>query len=437
VIRLHPQPEARHECPFCQVTLDVQGWYIPGMRTLAVLTCPACKGEFFGDLPAGHGLYYPMLLHDGKVYDSIGVPWFADWLRISYANRTSSPVGFITEDMRPLRRPILLNCLDKLYGHCVLKLLNAQYYLDHRPEFDLVVLVPRFLRWMVPNGVAAIWTVDLPLNRGSEWNDWLAIEVRRRIEPWPQCWLSVALSHPHPEDYDIERFTRVRPFPIVEWEQRLDRPTITFIWREDRPWGPPSLPLPVKTLRERLKRRFGFARDPRAAQTERVLRLADGLKALFPQIDFGVAGLGKPGGFPGWITDLRTSEIADEVERVWCLRYAQSHVVIGVHGSNMLLPSGHAGATIELVPDDRWGNLAQDILTSARDGQEMLFRCRFLPLAISPVIFGTVTASLISDLPYVLLNFSRPWNDHAPIRTDPLCIVQTRRKIMAARSLRP
>ncbi|GAG46696.1 unnamed protein product, partial [marine sediment metagenome] len=217
---------------------EVRGWYIPGMRNLSGLKCPQCKVEFYGDLPVGHGLHYPMLLEvkTGIVHDKYAVDWFANWLQDSYANRVKTPVEFITENFKPLKKPILLNCIDTLYGHSLLKLLNAQYYLDHCSDFDLILLVPRFLCWMVPDGVAAIWTVDLPLKRGIEWNDWIASEIKRHIEQFESCWLSVAFSHPYPEDFAIERFTRVQPFPIDEWIVRLEKPTVTFIWREDRNW---------------------------------------------------------------------------------------------------------------------------------------------------------------------------------------------------------
>jgi len=431
MIRLHPIPDADHTCPYCQVRLEVRGWYIPGMRNLADLKCPQCGREFYGDLPAGHGLYYPMLLEraTGIVHDEHSVNWFANWLRDSYANRVNSPVKFTVEDFRPLKRPVLLNCLDRLYGHCLLKLLNAQYYLDHRPDFDLIALIPRFLRWMVPDGVAAIWTVDLPLKRGIEWNDWLANEIRSRIEPLKECWLSVAFSHPHPEDYDIVRFTQVCPFPIEEWDKRLARPTVTFIWREDRVWQSQSRYGHLPRLAQRLKRKLGLPQYPLNEQRRRVVALAEALRRVFPKLDFAVAGLGHPGGLPNWMADLRTLEINEHVERAWCERYSQSHVVIGVHGSNMLLPSAHAGAVVELVPPERWGNLIQDILLEIRDVREIMYRYRFLPLDASATTVAQVTASLLRYLPSALLNFNRPWCEHAAVQKNPWLIVERRCQI--------
>jgi len=365
----------------------------------------------------------------GLVHDEHGVKWFANWLRDPYANRVKSPVELIVEDLRPLKQPVLLNCLDTLYGHCLLKLLNAQYYLGHRPDLDLIVLIPRFLRWMVPEGVATIWTVDLPLRRGIEWNDWLAAEIKRRIEPLEECWLSVAFSHPHPKDYDIERFTRVRAFPIDEWDARLERPMVTFIWREDRVWRDLSRYGRWQRLTQRLKRKLGLVQYLLDEQKQRVVALAQALRRVFPQVDFAVAGLGRSGGLPNWITDLRSLEISERVERAWCERYSQSHVVIGVHGSNMLLPSAHAGAVVELVPPERWGNLIQDILVAARNVREIMYRYKFLPLDTSATTVAEVTVSLLRDLPEALLNFKRPWCDHEALQSDPCLIIKRRREI--------
>jgi len=416
VIRLHPIPYADHTCPYCQVRLEVMGWYIPGMRNLADLRCPQCGRAFYGDLVAGQALYTPMLLEKatGVVHEKYGVQWFANWLRDSHANRVNSPLGFSAEEFRPLKQPVLLNCLDTLYGHCLLKLLNAQYYLDHRPDLDLVVIVPRFLRWMVPDGVAAIWTVDLPLGRGTEWNDWLAAELHRRVEAFANCWLSVAYSHPHPKYFSIERFTRVQPFPVPEWYERLNTPTGTFIWREDRLWSAAKPQACLRRLTKRLRAKVGLgdASDPYGEQTQQVILLATQLRQAFSALDFAVVGLGKPGGMPAWINDLRATAIDDKVEKTWCERYARSHVVIGMHGSNMLLPSAHAGATVELMPPERWGNMIQDLLMPDLDSREALFRYRVVPLSVTVFELVAIIDSLIRDLWIIKVGMTQQSVEH-------------------------
>lgn len=400
MIRLHPTPEARFDCPSCQTPLEPLGWYVPGMRNLADLLCRGCGREFYGDLRAGQALYTPMLLEKktGKVHDPFGVEWFAGWLHESYARRTDTPLGLDVRAHRPLvREVVLLNCLDTLYGHTLLKLLNAQYYIDHRPDVDLVVMIPPFLEWMVPEGVAESWVVGLPLKRGTEWNDWLAREVRRRVEALPAARLSVAFSHPHPDDFDIERFTRVKPFPFEEWEARLSRPTVTFAWREDRLWESP--PDASGDYVGKIKRRISRPANRVDEQLRKVLTTAEALRREMPSLDFALAGVGRPGGLPAWVSDMRRTEPSAATEREWCGRYAASHLVVGVHGSNMLLPSAHAGGAVELIGHERWGNFLQDILFRNGDPREMFFRYRFVPHTTTPDELAELLGLMLRGFP--------------------------------------
>jgi hypothetical protein len=112
-------------------------------------------------------------------------------------------------------------------------------------------------------------------------------------------------------------------------------------------------------------------------------------------IDFAVAGIGQAGALPDWISDLRLIKLDAGAERAWCERYAKSHLVVGVHGSNMLLPSAHAGGVIELISADRWGNFLQDILLRESDPREMFFRYRFVPHSTSPEDLAQLAASML------------------------------------------
>ncbi len=437
MIPLHPLPEASYQCPECGIALRVTGWHMPGMRMLADLRCGECGREYFGDLPAGHGLYYPMLIskETGVVHTQTSGIWFEAWLRNSYNQRTSDPVDVEAERQKPIaarsRRirafpdyyPVVLNCLDVRYGHSFLKLLNAQYYLDHLPHHPLIVIVPRWLRWMVPQGVSEIYTVDLPLNRGSEWNDWLAAKFHELISRFEKCDLSIGFCHPHPDDYDIERFVGQQPFPLQEWDERLARPTITFIWREDRIWIGNRCPKSDKRdgRTENQPVQAGLGADAarganRNVQLQNVVELAAQLHKHFSNLDFGIVGLGEPGDFPPEIADLRCLTPDEHTEREWCTRFANSHVVVGVHGSNMLLPSGLAGGVVELMPDDRWGNIVETILPRDADNRESLFRYRTVPYDTNPNTLAIVIGSMLTELGLKKLLMERRFCDHRGIR---------------------
>jgi len=367
------------------------------------------------------------------VHDDFGVPWFAGWLRESYEKRIEKVIPFSVEEFRSLRNVLILNCLDVLYGHCVLKLLNAQYYLDTRPDLDLLVLAPRFLRWMVPDGVAAIWTIDLPLSRGIEWNEWLAAEISAKSKQFGKVWLSIAYSHPHPKDYAIERFTRVQPFAADEWDRRLETPTITFIWRDDRLWGDTLSKGRLRRWINRLRTKVdssGLSLRLRK-QTRRVVLLAALLRKTFPKLNFAVVGFGMPGKMPDWIQDFRTAAIDAALEKTWCDRYARSHLVIGIHGSNMLLPSAHAGATIELMPTERWGNMVQDLLMPDLDCREALFRYRIVPLSLSVQDLAHMVVSLLRGYQLMDRDFRHHLINHDP---DNFAEIRRRRLLHAVES---
>lgn len=398
MIRLKPSLETLlPDCPHCQTTLAAEGFLITGMRNLAEFHCPHCGGEFYGDLPAGQGLFTPILLDQktGEVFDNDNAAWFSGWLADSYKQRNDKPLNFEERNFSDIKKKvILLNCLDTLYGHSLLKLLNAQYYLDFLPDFSLIVIVPPFLEWLLPEGVAEAWIVDLPLRRGTEWNDWLAGEISNKLEAFTEVFLSVAFSHPHSADFDIERFTRVKPFALENFAASSDEPVVTFIWREDRLWesGDSKKPSGFK----KIKSSFGLANETVAGQTRKIISFAECLRKEFPGLDFAVAGLGKTGEFPAWIKDLRLTELNPAAERRWCERYAASHTVVGVHGSNMLLPSAHAGSVIELLGAERQGNFLQDILfRGGGDARETLFRYRFVPPSTAPEVLSQMVSDLL------------------------------------------
>jgi hypothetical protein len=417
MITLHPIPETTHSCPYCQTLLTSVGWHIPGMRNLADLQCSECQREFYGDLPSGQGLYTPMLLEKstGVVHDPYNVVWFAEWLKNSYAARVDTPIPFEVQQKSLINRHVvILNCLDTLYGHSLLKLLNAQYYLDRRNDIDLIIIAPRNLEWMIPEGVAEAWVVDLPLSRGTEWNEWLAREIHRRVKAFPAASLSVAFSHPHPRDFQIERFTRVKPFPLDEWSTQMDHPVVTFIWREDRLWLSDSneVSRPFEKIARVLNGPAVNGPGAVKLQAQLVIKLENFLRQMWPSLDFAVVGMGQTHRMPGSINDLRQTSINSDIERKWCQRYASSHVVVGVHGSNMLLPSAHAGSVVELLGQERWGNFLQDILFQDVDSRETLFRYRFLPDTTSAETLAQLLSSLMLTLPKFRALMGRDACDH-------------------------
>lgn len=70
----------------------------------------------------------------------------------------------------------------------------------------------------------------------------------------------------------------------------------------------------------------------------------------------------------------------------------------------MLLPSGHAGMTIDIMPKDRLGNFAQDILYQEKDSRLAAFKYRYLPIEIGVKLLADIASSMILKYPeFVML----------------------------------
>ena len=109
-----------------------------------------------------------------------------------------------------------------------------------------------------------------------------------------------------------------------------------------------------------------------------------------------MVGLAKPGGMPEGVEDLRTMRMSLETELAWCRAYAKSQVAVGVHGSNMILPTAHAAGCVEILPYDRYGNIVQDI--SVRyDDRMQLFLYRFIDEFATPTAVSRHVISMYKD----------------------------------------
>ena len=128
-------------------------------------------------------------------------------------------------------------------------------------------------------------------------------------------------------------------------------------------------------------------------------------RKLGTQFKYSVAGLGKSGRFPSFINDHRVVFFNEESEKKLCRVYAESVLIIGVHGSGMLLPSAHSGMTICLMPSKRWGNFEEDILLTENDVRLALFQKRIVPLNMCILDICDMAVDMIKGRNYFIRKF--------------------------------
>lgn len=384
MIRIYPNIEFSVKCPIDEAELTLKGVVIPGMRCLADAYCPVCQEGYYVDLPIGEALWNPIILNKrtAEIFDPFNIYWFSSLLKEGFLNPVKTGVYPLVHEFFKTDRIVILNCIDFLYGHCLLKLLNAERYLKYNPDLGLIVLVPTQLRHLVPDGVAEIWEFPVSIKHGWKWyssmNDWINKELAKRGE----AFLSHAYSHPSNLVYDLNSF--VHNLPDISDEISGHEPVVLFSLREDRLWG-------------------GKPRH----QRKNLQGLYNLLSATFPNLAFVLIGIGRHTRLRATgarLIDLRADAFDLETDRRWMAYMSRADCVVGVHGSNMLLPSGLAQSTVELLPLPRLSNSVQDFLfpASKTKSRDVLLNYRMLygNEDLSDISPSDVTDLVVNSLSY-------------------------------------
>ncbi len=404
MIQLKPDTENSFVCPECYAPgPKVNDVLIQSMHVLADCTCHACGFAFYQTFPVSHTT--DVSISVGKPNLKLYAPnGDFSWLAQTLASESrKEEISIRKKVFKVCEEVVVLNALDFLYGHVLLKLYNSIYHLDHSGP-GLVVIVPRALEWLVPQGCAEVWVVDLRLNDLVNRYEALGRFVNQELQRFRKVSLSKAWSHPDVAGVDIKRLTSVAPFDLEEF--CTTRPMITFVLREDRWWLPAELPHTLFRMLRKLGLKDTGTKFMNYLQDQLVRKTIHEIRKILPEVSFVVVGLGTPGSLADVANDERTTKISNETELRWCHCYASSHVVIGIHGSNMLLPTALAAACVEILPEDRFGNMVQDISVRYND-RKQLFMYRFADQYSRALSVAQKAASIIRDFPVYNRNMCR------------------------------
>jgi len=375
-----------------------------GLHIPADCVCNSCGLEFLSDLPIGHALFFPAVIgkNNQKIYGE-NFNWFHKPFFQSFLNKNHKEIVIEKIVYKEFKEVIILNCIDYLYGHVLLKLFNAQLYLHDYPELGLIIIIPKSFKWLIPEGVAEVWFADIKLSEGREWFENINIFIKNELQRFEKVCLSLAYSHPDFSKVDISKFTRVKKFNLEKFNDTPLR--ITFISREDRFWICSKTELYFFYALRKLKlipfTKFYFV----FRQNRRISSLYKRIKRKIPGVKYCVVGIGSVGKFSPQIEDKREKTISDKIEIEWCELYSKSQIVVGIHGSNMLLPSALAAGVIEILPESRLGNITEDIAAS-HSGILLLYLIRFVHEFSTPKNIAANVFAMIDSFEYFILNSS-------------------------------
>ncbi len=416
LIALSPKPDVTVYCSNCKVEIESQDFFITGIHNVVYAKCPSCNKSYYKQMPVNAGLFYPGIIeeHSGLRTDDLPYDnWYLKGYVEAFLDRKDDKVALIVEKNRPLlrKKTAILNCIDHCYGHCLFELFNASWYLQ-QDDIDLVILVQKNLRWLVPDGAAQVWVADISFGNAHHWYNDLAVQVKQLTNDIPDLYMCRSFVQTDDLDYSIEDYSGVKPFPLEEWNRRLEKPTVTFVWRTDRFWRK-ILP---GIIDNRITRKLfsGILNSIRNRyHLKWVLRFAYELKQQVPGLDFAIAGMDSTkDNLPSWIKDFRFEKHSDEDAIKNCERYAESHLTIGCNGSSLILPCAHAGACIDIVPGDMWAVSAGSFSFRNTSIGDTHFRYVLLPPEITIKRLAAISVSILRDRALIELHTSNPWRDH-------------------------
>ena len=393
-------------CPDCGCKYgEPQQVTFLGTHILADCICECCENYYYHTLPTGHAAIFPISFSKNTTNSRFD-PQIRIWLAEPLINtiRTHQQVEKLISKQvfKEAKEVILLNCLDSCYGHVFLKLLNAQYYLKNDAQKGLIILIPESFQWLLPEGIAEAWMVKSKLSDFNKKISTLDAFIKEEIKRFDTVRISKVPVHPNLSEIRLNDFLKTEPFDLTNFEKIPA--TITFILREDRFWlNTKSDAFLMKLIIS--KGWMGWTRNYFIAKQNKLIRslVAAITKSYNHKIHFHATGLGKNGDLGKLVNDCRKSNIDKIGELEWCSLYAKSHIIIGVHGSNMLIPSALSAGFIEIVPRYKINNLTEDIAMN-RVGGYMHFLGRYLDEFSSLRLIASHVTSMLNGFPLIKKN---------------------------------
>lgn len=375
----------------------------------------------------------PCTLQEDTGVATSAKPWYANATAHAYANRVTAPMSLTIERSPADCHCLLVNTLYPWYGDAVSLLLRINA-LRGAGSLPIIVLINRALAWLVPDWVQGVWIVETPFLQNGEWKDGLAHEIKEQATK-RRLLLSIPTTFQpfHITPNDLAEFTRIAPFPRERWLERLrERPVVTFQWRTDRVWADVGRSLGgswfVKSkIALKIWRVLGLKPERAIGlrqQVARVVHVAEGLRSVFPNLEFAVCGEDSSSELPAWIKDLRVARMESDTNRTWAEQAAQSHILFAVHGSHTTLPGSLSGALVELMPDDRWRNILTCPSITVRQVREAILVHRVLPVDVSSESLKNLLIEMLCDYPYFAVAMKDEY--YGPLEPSDIADVRSR-----------
>jgi hypothetical protein len=379
--------------------------FFQGIHILAESNCQKCGFEFYHTLPIGHDLLFPIQISkDGKesFFPPRAKEWLAEPLIRSLSQKVNKNFQIEKQINRQVDQAIIVNCLDNCFGHIFSKVWNTYTLMENKPDWGVIAIIPERCKWLLPIDIAEVWSVSIELKDCVQTISGLDDFIKNQLNRFEKVSLSHVYTHlDHTRYVDMEKVLKIPRFDLGKFE--TSEPQITFVLREDRFW----LNSVLMDFLFKVSRKFNLKQLIYPVllwrQKQLVNQTAKKILKSLPDAQIKCTGLGASRTLIDQIADHRTDQILPETEIQWNVIYAKSHLVIGVHGSHMMIPSALAAGFINIVPRYKIEHMVEDTVLPYSN-RLLQFLGRFLDEFSSPDLVSKHAVSMIKGFEYVNRN---------------------------------
>jgi len=317
-------------CNYCKERLVLSSYYFYGWRNLFECTCKGCNANFLIDMPVFSGIPYPSIYDKDKKNIINNVPfWWGEALKEINLRISDKKVINDIKVNKNNNSLIIFNLLDFVFGHSFMRLERLTYYIenDNFKEYDFLVLIPSQLRYLISQFEDRLNIMEIKLSFPEY--KLFYIQIDTEVKNLSSQYLSVyceMLKYPQQEFLKLEQLN----LPIKKWVDEVTR--VVIVYRKDRTIG--------ITNRAQYKFYERLIAHLNKLNIE-ILMIGDKDSYLFDSI-----------------SDLRVVKFDKDTDNKWN-SVCSGAITIGVHGSNMLIPSLCSSYNIEFVTYGKLYNFGQ------------------------------------------------------------------------------
>ncbi|MEQ8243315.1 hypothetical protein [Fulvivirga sp.] len=331
-------------------------------------------------LPYGHTLNSTLKFNLTREVRSIdkNLSWLTPRLQKHLKKEPTKKVQISVLNKSSLPEALIINCLDYCYGHSLDKVFNTQRYFNQLDKLAPIVIIHESMVHLINKLKCEVWVVHNEFSDLDGYLNGFDEFVKNESARFKKVFWS---KLPMEIDYStllLKNFIQTEPFPFESlFKSNI---TITLILREDRFMFLNWFNLFVYLVSRKLRVNTLFKSYFIFIQNSGVNRLVKKLLKFSPDIKVQAIGLGKSGTLSRGIIDLRQDyeQYKDnEPERISHL--SKTDLVIGIHGSHMIIPSAIAGSFINLTPSFKIESYTQDFIPRYKSGQLQAYLGRFIP----------------------------------------------------------